>query len=152
MMDNRRMRSLKDAALRATLAASVLATVSGCGLKALLPAASEPNRSELAEWHHQKLLTKTLAVLPAEVIDTLGADRQAAAARFVTRVLETAPDGEARHLRSADRKVHLAILPIATTVTAGRICRSAELTVEYDGTPHRYRLDACRHDNGIWTR
>ena len=126
--------------------------LSGCGLDfSLVPMAGEPDRTELTEWQHKRLLDAPLAALPEDIAASLPNDGVADAARFLTRTLETAPDGQQRLWRSIDGQTVLAIRPVSTAADGETVCRRAVLSLETAGTRRDFDLRACRSSNGIWT-
>ena len=135
--------------------ACALATVllSGCGsVLSLLPPANEPVAGETAELRDQQFPRASLMEMPREIAAAFPDGHGPGAARFLTRTLETAPDGDRRRWQSDDRTVVFVVQPNSTTVTAGSICRSAILTVETPQDDRSFDLRTCRQKNGMWTR
>lgn len=130
-----------------------LILLSGCGLTpSLLPLADEPSTAELSEWQYSRLLEQPLKAMPEEVVKSLSERHAAEAARFLTRTLETAPDGSARRWHSADKTAALAVRPISTAIEGGSVCRRAMLKVETADIGKEWTLHACRTDDGLWAR
>jgi surface antigen len=133
--------------------APVIGLLSGYGLSlSLLPSADEPYRTELADWQRNQLLAAQLGAMPQEVADGLPYEQIADAARFLTRTLETAPNGQKRHWKSLNRKAVLDIRLVSTTTDGEAICRQAVLSLETAETSRDYKLQACRLRNGTWTK
>jgi surface antigen len=127
--------------------------LSGCGMNfSLLPANGEPSRTELSEWQYRTLLEQPLKAVPDEISEQLPQAHRADAARFLTRTLETAPDGVSRHWQSIDRSAALAIRPVSTAVNGRTVCRNAILRLETADGGQEATLHACRSENGVWTR
>jgi len=144
---------LKSRRWRLAVFTPAMVLLSGCGLDfSLVPMAAEPDRTELAEWQNKQLLDAPLAVLPNDIAASLPNDRVADAARFLTRTLETAPDGQQRLWRSLDGETVLAIRPVSTAAGGETVCRRAVLSLETAGTRRDFDLQACRSSNGIWTQ
>lgn len=138
---------------RCTVLLPPLILLSGCGMSlSLLPVGDEPSRTELSEWQYHELLEQPLKAMPETIAASLPDNFVADAARFVTRTLETAPDGVARRWQSVDKTAALAIRPISTVVNGQTICRQAVVNLETAASHQEANLHACRSDNGIWTR
>ena len=153
MMVNSTVNSVKIRLRRMAAFVPVMALLSGCGFNfPLLPAAGDPYRSELAEWQQNQLLEAPLGALPREVADGLPDEYIADAARFLTRTLETAPDGQKRHWRSLDRTAVLDIRLISTDADGGAVCRQAVLSLETRESSQDYELQVCRLRNGTWKK
>lgn len=139
---------------RMTALAPIMALLlSGCGLNlAMLPDTDAPYRAELTKWQQDQLLIAPLGAMPQEVADGLPDEYVADASRFLTRTLETAPDGQRRSWRSIDRKTALGIRPISTSSNEDGICRHAVLSLETAESSRDIDLQACRLKNGTWIR
>ena len=72
-------------------------------------------------------------------------------ARFVSRTLETAPDGQSRRWPTNDPSVTLVITPESTEITGDAICRRATIVVESPLGARRLPYRACRRATGMWT-
>ena len=152
MPGNRRRRG--PAGLRAI--ACALATVlllSGCvsGLT-FFPPGNEPVRTESAELRDQQFQQISLVRMPREIAAAIPDRYGPGAARFLTRTLETAPDGDIRRWQSFDRVVVFDVRPSSTTVTAESICRNVVLRVETAQDNRSFNLRTCRQKNGMWTQ
>ena len=153
MMWFRNARRRGPAGLPAIACALATALLSGCGsVLSLLPPANEPVGSETAELPNQQFLRASLLQMPREIAAAFPDGQGPGAARFLTRTLETAPDGDRRRWQSDDRTVVFVVQPNSTTVTEGTICRSAILTVETPQDDRRFDLRTCRLKNGMWAR
>lgn len=73
-------------------------------------------------------------------------------ARFVSRTLETAADGESRRWPTLDASVTLVIRADSTEIVGDTICRNATIIVESlaDGT-RNFSYRACRRATGMWS-
>lgn len=130
-----------------------LVMLSGCGMNlSLLPVDDEPSRTELSEWQYHELLDQPQKAMPKTIAASLPDDHVADAARFLTRTLETAPDGVERQWHSTDKTTVLSIQPVSTTVNGQVVCRQAVLNLETADAKQEAGLHACRSDNGIWKR
>lgn len=130
-----------------------MALLSSCGFSlSLLSGADEPYRNELADWHQGQLLEASLGAMPQEIADGLPDEYLADAARFLTRTLETAPDGAARRWQSSDRTAALTVQAVSTDMTGKTICRTAIVSSEFAGAGRDYDLRSCRKANGTWAR
>lgn len=139
---------------RMTALAPIMALLlSGCGLNlAMLPDTDKPYRTELTKWQQDQLLMAPLGAMPQEVADGLPDEHLADASRFLTRTLETAPDGQKRHWRSLDRQAALDIRLVSTAADGDAVCRQAVLSLETANSSGDYKLQACRLRNGTWTK
>lgn len=130
-----------------------LIPISGCGLDLpFLPMAGEPPPAELPEWQYGDLLNKTLMAMPEDMAEILPEQYVAEAARFLTRTLETAPDGASREWHSANGEAALAVRLISTAADGTGVCREAVLNLETADANEALNIRTCRLNNGLWTR
>lgn len=72
--------------------------------------------------------------------------------RFVSRTLETAPDGESRRWPTTDPSVILVIRAESTEIVGDTICRRATIIVESPAAgEQQFSYRACRRATGMWS-
>lgn len=134
----------------ATVLMTAMLLLGGCSGNSLFPTAAEPDRTELSEWQQEELLKAALAALPRETSASLPAAYAPEIARFLSRALETAPDGEERRWTSADRTFGLRFRPTATAIAEDSICRKFNLELGLPDGKRIVTLRACRLKSGRW--
>ncbi len=91
-------------------------------------------------------------VLPPALVSSFPNGHAPSVARFVSRTLETAPDGESRRWPTTDPSVTLVIRADSTEIVGDAICRRATIIVEGAAAePRRFPYRACRRSTGMWT-
>ena len=92
------------------------------------------------------------AVMPPALAPSFPNGHAFSVGRFVSRTLETAPDGESRRWPTTDPSVTLVIRADSTEFVGDTICRRATIIVEsiVDGT-RQFSYRACRRATGMWS-
>lgn len=88
--------------------------------------------------------------MPPDLLPVFPNGQAFSVARFVSRTLETAPDGESRRWPTLAPDVTLVIRPDQTEFVDGAVCRRATLIIKGPQGEQRFQYRACRQPNGIW--
>lgn len=91
------------------------------------------------------------AAMPPDLLPVFPNGHVFSVARFVSRTLETAPDGESRRWPAMDRDITLVIRPDRTEFIDGAVCRRATLIIGGPQGEQRFLYRACRQPNGLWS-
>ena len=90
-------------------------------------------------------------VMPPALVSSFPNGHAFSVGRFVSRTLETAPDGERRRWPTTDPSVILVIRADSTEIVGDTICRRATITVEsLSGGAQHFPYRACRRTTGMW--
>lgn len=90
------------------------------------------------------------AAMPTDLLPVFPNGDASHVARFVSRTLETAPDGESRRWPTMAPDVTLVIRPDRTEFVDGAICRRATIIIDGPQGEQRFQYRACRQSNGLW--
>ncbi len=93
----------------------------------------------------------TEIVLPSSLALVVPVEHTASIARFISRTLETAPNGQARRWPSPDKDLAVSVRPEATEISSDRsLCRRATMTVGLNVNRRDYPFRVCRNTTGVW--
>ncbi len=91
------------------------------------------------------------AIMPPALVSSFPNGHAFSVGRFVSRTLETAPDGESRRWPTTDPSVTLVIRADSTEIVGDTICRRATIVVENaSGGTRQFPYRACRRSTGMW--
>jgi hypothetical protein len=91
------------------------------------------------------------ADLPPDLLPVFPNGYAFSVGRFVSRTLETSPDGESRRWPTTDPSVILVIRADSTEIVDETICRRATIIVESPSAgTQRFAYRACRRATGMW--
>lgn len=89
-------------------------------------------------------------IMPADLQAAFPNGHVFSVSRFVSRTLETAPDGQSRRWPTNDPAVILVIRPENTEFVGDTVCRRATIVIENRTRKQQFDYRACRTATGVW--
>lgn len=130
---------------RASICLTILGFVSGC---AGSPEPSADARPAMPQGPTPPVVD---VVMPPALVSSFPNGHAFSVGRFVSRTLETAPDGESRRWPTTDPSVTLVVRADSTEIIGDTICRRATIVVEsLSGGTQQFPYRACRRSTGMW--
>ena len=131
---------------RASIYLAILGLVSGCA------GSPEPSVDAQPVTPQAPAAPVVEVVMPPALVSSFPNGHAFSVGRFVSRTLETAPDGESRRWPTTDPSVTLVIRADSTEIVGDTICRRATIIVESPfGGAKQFSYRACRRATGMWS-